>query len=95
MQPVPLFQNALLKKAVFNSKHHADSDNKNTQKRQTERKGDKMSVNTAEAYTMALHLLDFDAEHHHMDVLQSPDIKKGGTGHPTPSVCPETANNNP
>ena len=95
MQPVPLLQNALLKKAVFNSKHHADSDNKNTQKRQTERKGDKMSVNTAEVYTMALHLLDFDAEHPHMDVLQSPDIKKGGTGHPTPSVCPETANNNP
>ena len=72
MQPVPLFQNALLKKAVFNSKHHADSDNKNTQKRQTERKGDKMSVNTAEAYTMALHLLDFDAEHHRKDVSQIP-----------------------
>ena len=77
MQPVPLFQNALLKKAVFNSKHHADSDNKNTQKRQTERKGDKMSVNTAEVYTMALHLLDFDAEHHHMDVSKPRHQKRG------------------
>ena len=31
-----------------------------------------MSVNTAEVYTMALHLLDFDAEHHRKDVSQIP-----------------------